>query len=166
MKIFEVGDIKIFDVNNPVKFDVLADELMRVLQINADHQVMNGMPIGEYAKIIRYQLETKYEKFKLLVGIDWYTNKIVSYTANFIVNDEGQHPIVLIYGAYFKPGTLVKLLPPKLAYTDIWSDLFGCKQTKFATTRYAKAYERLMRQAKIGFKISPLVTFERTNNTI
>lgn len=155
----------LIDLNSTQKFDILAQELVRTVKINEDHKVMNGMPVRDYVDILRRQIEIRNEKFKLLVALDFSTKRLVAYSAFFIVRDDNQKDIVLIYGAYFQAGFLPKILPHMLAFTDAWSLQWNCTKTKFGTTRHAKAYERLMKQSKIGFKISPLVLFERENSS-
>lgn len=146
MKIFQLNDsIAIYDVNTTQKFDLLKDDLMVAARIMQDHKVMNDMPIADYLGILRKQLETQYDKFKLLAGMDLDTKKVNSYMAAFIAVDDNQQPACMIYGAYFLAGLLRTIMPSMIMYLDIWSVPFGCKETVFSTSRKnPEAYERLL----------------------
>ena len=116
---------------------------MRTLKINEDHKVMNDMPINDYAHILRKNIETGYEKFKLLVALDINTKRVVGYTAAFIVVDDSQKNGCLIYGAYFAPKLLRVIFPYIVHYLDRFASQFDCEDMLFATSRSAIAYDKL-----------------------
>lgn len=160
MKLVQITDsIVLYNINTVQKFDIVKNDLMRTLKINEDHKVMNDMPINEYNGILRKNIESGYEKFRLLVALDIYTKRVVGYTAVFIVIDDNQQNGCLIYGAYFAPKLLRLIFPYIVSYLDQFASQFNCIDMLFSTSRSAKAYDKLFHQKPNN----PLLDFKPTH---
>lgn len=150
MKLAQINDnIFLFNINTVQKFDVIKNDLMRALKIMEDHKVMNNMPINEYNNILRKNIESQYDKFKMLAAVN-INKKVVGYMAAFIVIDDNQQNGCLIYGAYFQPMLMKLILPYMLHYLDQFASQHNCEEMLFSTSRNAKAYERLLKS--VSFK--------------
>lgn len=154
------NNITLYDINNIQKFEIVRENLMVAINIMDSHKVLSGISTADYAEILRSQISKKYDKFKLLVALDRETKNVVGYIAAFIAIHDNQKPVCLIYGAYFFPMLLQKILPIMLEYLDKFSIPFGCSKTVFATTRNSRAYKRLFEKSNISFKPTQTV-FER-----
>ena len=148
MKLYEINDhTNLYLINTVEKFDAIAKELLVAARIMQDHKVLNDMPIQEYVNILRKQIETKYDKFRLLVSMDTEEKKLTGSIAAFIAIDDNQKPACLLYGAYFFPKALKVVLPWMIIYFDVWAKPYGCNEMLFSTSRRnPEAYERLLKR--------------------